>query len=115
MMKPFRRTLVFTIMATGLITIPAAAQSSFEVAAVPGSDWQGQIDKATAQMDRVWPALEQLQIKIPAMAFLPQDAADRARDAQDRARDAQDRARDAQERVRDAAERVRDREDRNTE
>jgi tetratricopeptide (TPR) repeat protein len=101
MMKPFRSTLVFTIMATGLITIPAAAQASF----VP--DWQGAIDQATAQMDRVWPALEQLHITIPAMAFLPQDAADRAREAQERVRD-------AQERVRDAAERVRDREDRNT-
>ncbi len=117
-MKPFRRTLVLTIMASGLITIPAAAQGSFDV---PVSDWQGIIDQAAAQMDHAWPMLEKLEIpsfqfnflplmhlKGMDMAFLPQDAADRAREAQERVRE-------AQERVRDAAERVRDREDRNVE
>jgi tetratricopeptide (TPR) repeat protein len=133
-MKPFRRTLVFTIMASGLITIPAAAQGSFdapdwraelertkEKLGKLDSDWQGKIDKAAAQMDRVWPMLEKLeipnfkiniqplmQLKGMDLAFLPQDGADRAREAQERVRE-------AQERVRDAADRVRDREDRNVE
>jgi tetratricopeptide (TPR) repeat protein len=120
-------------MATGLVTIPASAQESFNSPEWQAelehakeklgqfqldSNWKGQIDQAFAEIERVKPILEKFRIDIPMkpltawpgmdLAFLPQDAAERAREAQDRAREAQDR-------VREAADRVREREDRNIE
>ena len=133
-MKPFRTTQVITVMAASLVAIPVLGQSSFDTPdwqmeldrareklrqldSLPAV-WQGKIDDASSKIESVRPILEKFKIDIPEMpvipwpgvelAFLPQDAADRAREAQERVRE-------AQERVRDAAERVRDREDRNIE
>src|ERR1700688_3178645 len=96
-MKPFRKTLVLTIMATGLVTIPVSAQASFSTPEWQAeldrareklgrfqldSNWQGQIDQAFSELERVKPILEKFRIDIPLMphtawpgmdlAFLPQ-------------------------------------------
>lgn len=78
-MKPFRITQVITIMAASLVAIPAAGQSSFDA---PGwqteldrakeqlrqfdsshlGAWQGKIDQAFSEIERVKPILEKFKI-----------------------------------------------------
>ncbi len=93
-MKPFRRTLVITVMAT---------------AAISAQDLESQMEQSrqalAAQAEQMG---ARAAAQVEATLALMQDQPSRARDAADRAREASDRAREAADRVRESMDRARD-------
>src|SRR6266404_1712622 len=128
-MKPFRRTLVISVMTIGAIAAPLAAQDEpwpqMEAAKKAlerlqfDTKWPAELDAlkqlngklGTLQLDNTFQlsalaGLESSLAKLQTgLAFFPYQQGDRAREQADRAREQADRAREAADRARESTDR----------